>query len=249
MANPVIFGPTSAWYGGGYDWTGAINKMALKVGRAEVDDARCGDDIDAKFPGILMPSAEMSGFFAAGADEPDPTLFDRIKQTFTGWPNSFRAEDASGVWYTLMGCPFAYELGAAHGEALPFMAKLLARSGQAGRVYRQSLGLAKALRTATTTGTGLQLGFVTATQRLVSTVHLFAITGGSLTVTIESDATSGFPTPVVRITHAAMTTAPNREVVEHDNTIGADDWYRVVATYTPGTNFTAAVLLSIENRV
>lgn len=253
MANPVIFGPTSAWYAGGYDWTGATHTIRLSVGRAEVDDARLGDDIDAKYPGITVPSLEMTGFFSAGSGEPDPIFFDRIKQTFTGVPNSVCAENsttAGSVWYTVFGTKFAYDLGAAHGESLQFTARVGPRSGgsavavtgkRPGNVFRGLLLLPKALRTGTTTGSAVQVGSDGGSS-VASVLHVFAITGGSLTVTIESDNGSGFPSPTVINTHTAVTTAPNSEVIVSGATIGTDTWLRAVATYTPGTDFTCAVM-------
>ena len=84
--------------------------------------------------------------------------------------------------------------------------------------------------TATVTGTAYNLGEVLATQKIVATVHAIAAAGGTLDVTIESDAAEGFGTPTTQInTFTQITTTEGAELKEKDGAI-ADTWWRAVCT-------------------
>lgn len=85
-------------------------------------------------------------------------------------------------------------------------------------------------RTATGTGTGVQLGSVAANQRLYACLHVLSVAGAtpSLTVKVQSDTTSGFAAPTDRITFNAATALGGQA----SSALGAitDTWWR--ATWT-----------------
>lgn len=261
MAEPVLLSSVNAWLGG-YAIEGSLNNVMLKLSNAELDDGRLGtpagpgDVLDAKYPGLVQVEATVKGFYSSSAPgagaEPDPIIFPRISGDPSSWPLTICPPSApaatpgadGNIAYTVEAAQFSYVIGEKHGALLPYECSSRPRSGS--RVCRQTIMLPKLLRTVTATGTARQLGLVGATQQVISTVHLFAITGGSLTVTIQSDDAGGFPSATTRITHTAMTTAANREVKKLAGPIATDDFWRAVCTYTPGTNYTLAVLLSIS---
>ena len=245
MADPVVLTAPAIWLGGN-DITGASNAIRLRASRAGLDDSRFGDGHEAAYPGRMAVDVGISGFYAAGAGEIDAVAWPRIDSDPSSWPLTVTPQNsgADGEFaYNVRGAQFAYNLGAAHGESLPF--DLQSRVRSAGEIVRGRVVLAKAVRTATATGTARQLGALTAAQKMICVLHVFAMTGGSLTVTVESDNAEGFPSAATRGTFTAAT-GQTREVIEAAGAV-TDDWWRVVATYTPGTNFTAAAFLGIGN--
>ena len=252
MADPVFLSDCKLW-NGGYDITGSVNQVSLTVDNEEKADARFGDVLQAKYPGMMNPQFNASGFYSASTlavGEPDPVLFSRLHSDVTSWPLSVcppaapaAAAGADGnLAYTFTGAEFSYQIGAAVGELLPYKIKKLPRS--TGNLSRGTILLPKALYAATTTGTGRNLGALTAAQKFVAVLHVFAITGGSWVLTVESDDNSGFTTPIVRATFTAVTTAPNRLLVEVAGAI-SDNWWRVILTKSGGTNVTAAAVFGI----
>jgi hypothetical protein len=159
-----------------------------------------------------------------------------------GAPNTF-----GNRGYLVVGNQFNYNLGGTHGELQQFA--LGTKLGTTYALTRQRLMAAKAAVSGTTTGTGLQLGALSATQRMVISYHVFLITGtGSWTLTIESDDNSGFTSATVRATATVVSDAddPATEVLTVAGAV-TDDWWRAVLTETSGTStVTYAVSMGID---
>jgi len=250
MPDPVLLSDCTIWMGG-YDLSGDCNQVALGASKAEKANGRFGDVVAAFYPGVQSIEAMVGGFWHA---TPDGAIWARIDPAVnpSEWPLTFCPPNApaagagafGNVAYTVRSAQFGYKLSGKHGELFPFD---LTSRAMAGALYRQYVEAAKALVTATTTSTGTQLGLLGATQKHVATLHVFAITAGSWVLTIESDDNSGFTTPTVRATFTAVTTAPNRQVVETVGPVATDTWWRAVLTKTGGTNITFAVTQSIES--
>lgn len=249
MAEPVFFSAAAIWLGG-YDHSAEENACNFKVSNAQKGDATFGDVLEAQYPGLLQPSVDLSGRWSAGSGSPDATYWPRVSGDVTLWPLTICPPNAPAVTpgasgnlaYTVVGAQFSYETFAAHGELLGFKLNTLPRS--TGTVSRGNVLLPKATMAATTTGSAVQVGALSASQRLVAVLHVFAITGGSWVLTIESDSASNFATPITRATFTAVTTAPNRLVVEVNGAI-TDDWWRAVLTKTGGTSISAAASMGI----
>jgi hypothetical protein len=246
MADPVYMVDTKI-YNGGYEIQGSLREIHFTLSNGELADDRFGDVLEAKYPGRVDPQVSAKGFYSASTlanGEPDPVFFARLHSDVTSWPLTLcppqapaTAAGADGnLAYTITGAEFEYSIGAQAGELLPYSIKKLPRSG--GTVSRGTVLLPKATYAATTTGTGRNLGAITAAQKFVAVLHVFAITGGSWVLTVESDDNSGFTTPLTRGTFTAVTTAPNRLVVEVNGAI-TDNWWRVVLTKTGGTSINA----------
>lgn len=252
MADPVLFSDAAVWLGG-YDLTGSLNNIDLKLSKAELSNSRFGDDAETFEQGLEQIDASLGGFHDYAALGTDVRLYPRIKSDGTSWPLTIAppyatsaAPAADGnIAYTIAGKQFSLSVGATHGELLPYtLTSRLASTGTGAAVYRQKVVLPKASRTATTTGTGYQLGAVTATQKIVAVLHVFSVTGGSWVLTVESDDNSGFTSATTRATFTAATDV-TRQVIETNGAI-TDDYWRVVLTKTGGTSCIAAALLSIE---
>lgn len=255
MADPVVLS-TAAIYFGGYDISGDLNGCRLEARRAELPDSRLGDDIEAFFPGLMSVDLAVQGFYNAGSGGVDGVLAGPRIVSATpnvdAWPLTLAPPYApsatpgadGNIAYNLRGCQTGYRLGAQHGQSLPFELASRARSG-AGVLDRLTVMLEKSTRLATTTGTARQLGALSATQKMVCVLHVFAVTGGTWTLTVESDNAVGFPSPVVRATFTGATDI-TREVVEVSGAV-TDDYWRCVLTKVGGTSCVAAALLGIAS--
>ncbi|WP_411132703.1 hypothetical protein [Streptomyces sp. 030-HV] len=102
-------------------------------------------------------------------------------------------------------------------------------------------------RTATGTGTGLELGAVPAGKRLYAALHVLSVAGTSpsVTVRVEAAADSTFATPTTRATFTAAT-APGGQIVRTDGAAITHTWWRVAWTITGTTpSFLFAAALGI----
>lgn len=101
-------------------------------------------------------------------------------------------------------------------------------------------------RTSSSTGTGRQLGAVSATQRLYASLHVIEVSGTtpSLTVKVQSDDNSGFTSATDRITFTAATD----ETYQTSSVVGAvtDDYWRITwAVSGTSPSFKFAVIAGI----
>ena len=89
-----------------------------------------------------------------------------------------------------------------------------------------------ASRTSSGTGTGRQLGAVSATQKMYAALHVLHAAGASadqsLTVIVQSDDNSGFTSPTTRISFTAATTV-SEQFSSVDGAV-TDDYWRVSYT-------------------
>lgn len=247
MADPVFLSNMAIWLGG-YDHSAEKNFCGFTVNNAEPNDTTFGDVLEAKYPGLLQPKVDLKGRWSAGANSPDAIYFPRVSSDVTSWPLTMCPPNApnatpgvdGNLAYTLTGCQFGYETFGQHGQLLGFDLRTLPRS--AGLVARGTVVLQKASRSVTTTGTAFQLGALSASQRMLAVLHVFSVTGGTWTLTIESD-TVGFGSPVTRATFTGAT-GITRQVIEIAGPV-TDDYWRAVLTKSGGTSCIAASALHI----
>lgn len=99
-------------------------------------------------------------------------------------------------------------------------------------------------RTATGTGTALQLGAVPAGKHLYAALHVLSVSGTtpSITARVESDNAVGFPSPATVATFTAAT-ARGGQILRAAGPI-TDDWFRLgwtISGTTPSFLFAAAL--------
>ena len=102
-------------------------------------------------------------------------------------------------------------------------------------------------RTATGTGTALQVGPVPAGKRLYAALHVLSVAGTtpSLTARVESAPAEAFASPTTRLTFDAATAAGG-QALRTDGTAITDTWWRVAWTITGTTpSFLLAAALGI----
>lgn len=248
MAEPVFLSDMAIWLGG-YDHSAEENSCSFTVSNAQEQDATFGDVVEAKYPGLLQPKVDLSGRWSAGSGSPDATYWPRVSSDVTLWPLTMCPPNApaatpgaeGNLAYTVTGAQFGYETFGDHGKLLGFKLNTLPRS--TGLVARGTVVMAKSSRAATTTGTAFQLGALTASQRMLCVLHVFSVTGGTWTLTIESDNGAGFGTPITRATFTGATDV-TRQVIEVAGAV-TDDYWRAVLTKTGGTSCIASVALHI----
>lgn len=124
-----------------------------------------------------------------------------------GTVKSICTNSADGsVAYLLQSIPLSYTpVSGAVGELA--MGNISGSSSTGPVVRGQLLHPSNASRTATSTGTGQQLGAVSATQRMYAALHVISASGTlpTLAVVLQSDDNAGFTTPTSRITFSTAT--------------------------------------------
>jgi hypothetical protein len=192
-------------------------------------------------------SAEVLGFWSVGPGEVETITAPRILTLpdISEWPLTVLPPDApnpmgtdGNAAYNVRSAQFSTVLGTVHGELMPFRLRSLPRTG---RLDRMTIMLPKATYSATTTGTARQLGALTSADKMVAVLHVFSVTGGTWTLTMESD-TAGFGSPTVQATFSGAT-GITRQVMEVIGPV-SDDYWRVVLTKSGGTSCVVAALLA-----
>nr|WP_239135287.1 hypothetical protein [Streptomyces sp. SID12488] len=100
-------------------------------------------------------------------------------------------------------------------------------------------------RTATGTGTGLQVGAVALNKRMYAALHVLSVAGTtpSITARVESSVDNTFASPTTRLTFTAAT-AVGGQILRTDGTAITDTWWRVAWTIsgtTPSFLFAASL--------
>jgi hypothetical protein len=122
-----------------------------------------------------------------------------------------------------------YKLGDQVGEVAPWTGK----ASSTWPLIRGSIGHPPGTaRTATGTGTGLELGAVTAGQRLYAALHVLSVSGTStptITARVESDADNTFASATTQLTFTAATAAGG-QILRTNGSAITDTWFRVAWT-------------------
>ncbi|WP_329615658.1 hypothetical protein OG244_23390 [Streptomyces brevispora] len=238
LLNARLFAP-------GADLSGASNKIELS---SEIEDKETTNYRSGGWKEVLggLGSAEISaeGQWEAG----DPSLVDDSSWAALGGIGPYTVCPTDSVVgalaYITSGMRADYNVGDAVGEVAPWTGTVKSSWPLVRGQVAHPPGLA---RTATGTGTPVQLGAIPAGKRLYAALHVLSASGTtpSITARIESgDATISSPT--TRLTFAAAT-SPGGQILRGDGTAVADAYYRVAWTVTGTTpSFMFAVSLGIR---
>ncbi|MGJ5897967.1 hypothetical protein ACSCBZ_39375 [Streptomyces niveiscabiei] len=222
-------------FAAGADLTSASNKIELS---AEVEDKDATNYASQGWKEILggLGSAELSGEgqWEAG----DPSRVDDASWAHLGtvvpWSVSANNGAAVGdVAYLLAALRSDYKLFDAVGEVAPWTGTGKSSSPLVRGQFAHPPGTA---RTATGTGTGLQLGAVPAGRRLHAALHVLSAAGTtpSLTARVESAPDNTFAAPTTRLTFTPAT-ASGGQILRTDGTAITDTWWRIAWTITGTT--------------
>lgn len=182
-------------YVAGADLTGTSNKIALDVERAELDATTFGGaGWTQNESGLGKGTAAVTGFWAAGdAGQPDDRFYADlgVNQPLTVVPNAANSTVAvADLAYLLQIMQSKYMMGGTVGELVGYD---VAYASDSPVVRGQVMHDPGTARTATGNGTAVQLGAVTASQRVYCSLHLISVSGTtpSLTAKLQSAATAG----------------------------------------------------------
>lgn len=228
------------WYGG-YDLSGDMNAMTLRLAAELQDTTRFGNATRTRLGGLKAILANAEGLWNGGDAAVDDVLFDNLatKQPVTISPTTGADGEPAFAFQAVTG---NYEAGAAVGEILPFSVE--AESDDSDLV--RGTIMHNATRSSSSDGTARQLGAVSAAQRLFASLHVVAITGSpTLDVIVESDAADDFSgSETTRITFAQATGVGAEWATPVAGAI-TDDWFRVGFTKGGTGTITFIVFIGI----
>lgn len=186
---------------GGYNLRCNTNQVAIAYD-ADAPECTtfCNDTHTYAEGGLKTAAISCGGFFEA--PQPDLQLYTRIGAT--GVPITVcKSITPADVAYFQNAMAVQYNPNAQIGQLLGFS---LATAAQ-DKLYRGTLMEYRTAISGNGTGTGRQLGAVTADQDIVCCLHVTKAGGStpSLTVIVESDDNAGFTTATTRLTMAAAT--------------------------------------------
>jgi hypothetical protein len=231
----------------GVDLTGVSNKIELSGEVEAKESTNYGSNGYKEVMGGLA-SAEISGEgqWEAG----DPSKVDDASWSQLGGvgPWSISANNGAAVGdlaYFTSALRADYKLLGEVGEVAPWAGTAKSAWPLVRGQFAHPPGTA---RTATGTGTGLNLGAVAANKRLYAAVHVLSVSGTtpSITARVESDDNSGFTTPTTRLTFTAAN-AVGGQILRTDGTAITDTWWRIAWTISGTTpSFLFASALGIQ---
>lgn len=214
-----------------YDLSGAMNALAIDMAAETPEATAMGATAKARLGGLRDVSLAHNGWFDGDPEEILWTQMGLTNAVMTAAPTG--ADGEAGFFFR--PAISAYSPGAKLGDVYAFSVK----GEGAGPLIRGTILLPRSTKTVTGTGTGRQLGAVSATQRLYAALHVFmASAGDTLDVIIQSDNASNFLSPATAITFTQIAAA-GFEWKEVSGPI-TDDWFRVsytIAGVDPSFNF------------
>lgn len=232
-------------FASGADLTGASNKVELS---AEVEDK---DSTNYASGGAkeVMGGLASSQITAEGQWEAaDPSKVDDASWAQLGGVGPWTVCPASpgaavgDLAYLTNALRSAYKLGDQVGEIAPWSGTAKSSWPLVRGQLAHPPGTA---RTATGTGTGIQLGAITAGKRLFAAVHVLSVAGTtpSITVRVESAPDNTFAAPTTQLTFSPAAAAGG-QILRTAGSAVTDTWYRVAWTISgtsPSFLFAAAL--------
>jgi hypothetical protein len=219
----------------GADLTGNSNKIELTAEVEDKDSTNYGSNGYKEVLGGLI-SAEISaeGQWEAGDDSKvDNASWSQLGGTGPWTVSANNSAAVGDLAYLVNGLRADYKLFDAVGEVAPWTGTAKSTWPMARGQFAHPPGTA---RTASGTGTGLNLGAVASGKRLYAALHVLSVAGTtpSLTARVESSVDNTFAAPTTRLTHTAAT-AVGGQILRTDGTAITDTWWRVAWTISGTT--------------
>jgi hypothetical protein len=231
-------------FAGGADLSGNSNKAEIT---AEYEDKDATNYRSAGWKEVLAGLASSAVTAEGQWEAGDPgKVDDNAWATLGGlgpWTISPTDATVGTLAYFTNALRSSYKLGGQVGEIAPWAGKA---SGSWPMVRGQIAHPPGTARTATGTGTSIQLGAIPAGKRLYAALHVLSVAGTAtptITARVESDNATGFPSPVTQLTFAGAT-AQGGQILRTDGTAITDDWFRIAWTIsgtTPSFLLAAAI--------
>lgn len=228
----------------GVDLTSVSNKIELSAEVEEKPTTNYGSDGYTEVVGGLA-SAEIAGEGQWEAGD-ETKVDDGSWAQFGGvGPWSISANNSAavgGLAYLTRAMRADYTLLAEVGEVAPWTSTA---KGSWPLVRGQFAHPPGTVRTTTGSGTGLNLGAVTAGKRLYAALHVLSVAGTtpSITASVESSADNTFAAPTTRLAFDAASEVGG-QILRTDGSAITDTWWRLawaISGTTPSFLFAAAL--------
>lgn len=212
------------------DLTGYSNKIESSVAAPAEDSTTFGSGgWNQRVAGLFSGDITPEGLWQAGdLSMPDDTFWANLGVATVPVTVAPTSGAVNTLAYLTRVTETEYKAGAAKGTLLAWSA--IGKSDQP--VVRGTVMHPQGTpRTVTGVGTGIQLGAVTALQRMYCNLHVFSVAGTlspSITVSLQSSVDNTFASPTTRITFNPSTTFDGQAL----NVLGAttDTWWRAAWT-------------------
>lgn len=222
-------------FASGVDLTGQSNKIELS---SEVEDKDSTNYASQGWKEVLggLGSAELSGegqWEAGDSSKVDDASWAHLG-TVIPWSVSANNGAAVGdLAYFMSALRSSYTMFDAVGEVAPWSGTAKSAWPLVRGQFAHPPGTA---RTATGTGTGLNLGAVTVGKRMYAALHVLSVSGTtpSITARVESSVDNTFASPTTRLTFTAAT-AVGGQALRTDGTAITDTWWRIAWTISGTT--------------
>lgn len=232
------------WFGG-YDLSGDMNALALKVSAAEKPATAFGDAGIKRRSGLKSVMAQHRGYIDLAVGGVDDVLFGKLAvadEPMTAAPTDGTEGE---IAYTFRALEGEYS---PMGEVDEMFGFAVAAESSAGDPLVRGTVVLNGTKTVTGTGSIFNLGAVGATQKLYAALHVFGVTGGTptLDVTVQSAALVGFGSPTTRITFAQAIARGSQWAAAVAGPI-TDGFWRVSYTISGSTpSFPFVVVVGIQ---
>jgi len=228
----------------GADLTGNSNKVELSTEVEAKDTTNYASNGWKENLGGLA-SAEISGegqWEAGDSTKVDDASWAQIGGVGPWSVSANNSAAVAGLAYFTSALRADYKLFDAVGEVAPWTGSAKSSWPLVRGQFAHPPGTA---RTATGTGTALQVGAVTAGKRMFAALHVLSVAGTtpSLTARVESSVDNTFASPTTRLTFAAAN-AVGGQILRTDGTAITDTWWRIAWTIsgtTPSFMFAATL--------
>lgn len=227
------------WWLDAYEFSSRFTTGGLTMGVDPQPKTTFADTTRLGQPGLRTVQAEFGGLQGFGSGEPDDVLRGkfRVKDVPFSVSPITGAEGDLAYGFRAMLAEYRHVLD--HGRAYEFQGS--AQATDAPLVAGTILHVGS--ESGSGTSTALQVGSVSATQKLYAWMHALSATG-SLDVTVESDDASGMASPTTRATFTQATAIGSEWLTAVDGPI-TDDWWRANFTIVTGP-FDFVVIIGIQ---
>lgn len=222
-------------YLAGADLTGYSNKIMVGSEVEDLDKTTfASSGVHERVGGLFDTSVDIEGFWQAGdLSMPDDLFWANLGVATVPYTAVPTSGAVGSLAYLTRALQTSYKPGGEEGKLLGYTANIKGNQPAARGQILHPQGTA---RTTTGNGTGVQVGAVSAVQRMYANLHVMSISGTgtpTITVKVQSSVDNTFASPTDRITFTAVTTLTGQA----SSVLGAvtDTWWRAVWTIT-GTN-------------
>lgn len=228
-------------YGHGYDFSGDTNKVSLKAMADELDTTTfASGGYRERIGGLRAVEFGADGFWQAGSGKVAEELFPDLgtaDRVFTVCPTGTAATTA----YMFQAGKFSVEEFAAVGDVAPFSLSAMGTSSHG--LIRGQLAKAKGSVSATgVLGSVLNITAPTASQYIYVAVHCFSA-GTTVTIQLQSDTASNFPSATTQATLSAITSAGGTWMTRvAGGSLSGEDYWRLNVSAITGTFSLAAAI-------